>query len=56
MLNGLEPGGVWVYAEQGTDGIRPVVCELLGQAVRLAGELEQTVTAVLVGGTEEQAA
>ena len=56
MLNGLEPGGVWVYAEQGTDGIRPVVFELLGQAIRLAGELEQTVTAVLVDGTEEQAA
>ena len=56
MLNGLEPGGVWVYAEQGTDGVRPVVFELLGQAIRLAGELEQTVTAVLVGGTGEQAA
>jgi len=56
MLNGLEPGGVWVYAEQGTDGIRPVVFELLGQAIRLAGEQKQTVTAVLVGGTEAQAA
>ena len=33
MLNGLEPGGVWVYAEQGTDGIRPVACELLGQEI-----------------------
>ena len=56
MLNGLEPGGVWVYAEQGTDGIRPVVYELLGQAARLAGELKQTVTAVMAGGTEDQAA
>ena len=56
MLNGLEPGGVWVYAEQGADGIRPVAFELLGQASKLAGETKQAVTAVLIGGTEEQAA
>ena len=56
MLNGIEPGGIWVYAEQGADGIRPVVFELLGQAARLAGEMKQTVTAVLAGGTQEQAA
>ena len=56
MLNSIEPGGVWVYAEQGADGIRPVACELLGQASRLAGEMKRTVTAVLIGGTKEQAA
>ena len=56
MLNGIEPGGVWVYCEKGPNGIRPVAYELLGQAKKLAGELEQSVTAVLVGGTEEQAA
>ena len=52
----MAPGGVWVYCEQGPDGIRPVAYELLGQAARLAGEMRQTVTAVLVGGTEEAAA
>ena len=55
MLNGIKPGGVWVYAEQGTDGIRPVAFELLGQAAKLAGKLKQRVSAVLIGGTEEQA-
>ena len=56
MLNGMEPGGIWVYAEQGADGIRPVAYELLGQAARLAGEMKKAVAAVLIGGTEEQAA
>ena len=56
MLNGIESGGLWVYCEQGTDGIRPVACELLGQAARLAETMKKTVTAVLIGGTENQAA
>ena len=56
MLNGIEPGGIWVYAERGAGGIRPVAFELLGQAARLAGDRKRTVTAVLAGGTQEQAA
>ena len=56
MLNGIEPGGLWVYCEQGAEGIRPVAYELLGQAARLAGTMKKKVTAVLIGGTEKQAA
>ena len=52
---GMAPGGIWVYCEQGPDGIRPVAYELLGKAAELAAEMKQTVTAVLVGGTEEPA-
>ncbi|MBU1014804.1 MAG: electron transfer flavoprotein subunit alpha [Bacteroidetes bacterium] len=41
--------GVWVFAEQ-TDGVlAPVGLELLGKARELAGELNETVSAVLVG-------
>jgi electron transfer flavoprotein alpha subunit len=41
--------GVWVFAEQ-TDGVLAnVVLELLGKARELAGELGETVSAVLVG-------
>ena len=52
----MMPGGIWVYCEQGPDGIRPVAYELLGKAAGLTEEMKQTVTAVLVGGTEEEAA
>lgn len=52
----VSPGGIWVYIEQGPDGIRQVSYELLGQAARLAAETKQTVTAVLAGGTEKEAA
>ena len=55
-MNGLiQPGGLWVYCEQGPDGIRPVVFELLGQATRLAAAMKCAVTGVLLGGTGSQA-
>lgn len=52
---GMTPGGIWVYCEQGPDGIRSVAYELLGKAAGLAGKMKQTVTAVLIGGAEEEA-
>ena len=52
---GIAPGGIWVYCEQGPDGIRSVAYELLGKASELAGEMKQMVTAVMIGGAGEEA-
>ena len=52
---GIAPGGIWVYCEQGPDGIRSVAYELLGKASELAGEMKQMITAVMIGGAGEEA-
>lgn len=41
--------GVWVFAEQSHGTLHPVSLELLGEAQRLAQELGQEVSAVLLG-------
>ena len=50
----VPPGGVWVFAEQRHGVLAPVVKELLGEANRLAGELNAPVAAVLLGEKVEQ--
>jgi electron transfer flavoprotein alpha subunit len=42
-------GDVWVYIEQEEGAINPASLELLGEATRLAGLLDEKVGAVLVG-------
>ncbi|MDD2901369.1 MAG: electron transfer flavoprotein subunit alpha [Syntrophales bacterium] len=46
---GVPEGGVWVLAEQRHGVLEPVVRELLGEATRLAAELNAAVAAVLLG-------
>jgi len=46
---GVPPGGIWVFAEQRHGRLAPVALELLGEARRLAGELQVPVAAVLLG-------
>jgi electron transfer flavoprotein alpha subunit len=46
---GLPPDGIWVLAEQRRGEFAPVTLELLGEARRLAAELEVKVSAVLLG-------
>jgi electron transfer flavoprotein alpha subunit len=41
--------GVWVFVEADGDKIAPVALELLKEAGRLAGELKESVSAVLIG-------
>jgi electron transfer flavoprotein alpha subunit/NAD-dependent dihydropyrimidine dehydrogenase PreA subunit len=41
--------GVWVFAEQRDGALTPVSLELLGKARKLAGDLSQEVSAVLLG-------
>ena len=41
--------GVWVFAEQSKGKLHPVSLELLGKAQGLAQELQQKVSAVLLG-------
>ena len=42
-------GGIWVFAEQFSNRIKPVTFQLLGEATRLAVSLKTRVTAVLLG-------
>ena len=56
MTDRIQPGGLWVYCERGAEGVRPVACELLGQAARLAKAMGGAVVAVLMGGAEDAAA
>ena len=44
--------GVWVLAETGPKGVRPVVRELLGEAQSVADQMHGHVAAVLMGGPE----
>jgi electron transfer flavoprotein alpha subunit len=53
---GVPPDGVWVFAEQRHGKLAPVALELLGEARRLAGELQVSVAAVLLGGRVEHLA
>jgi electron transfer flavoprotein alpha subunit len=53
---GVPPDGVWVFAEQRHGKLAPVALELLGEARRLAGELNVGVAAVLVGDKVEHLA
>jgi electron transfer flavoprotein alpha subunit len=46
---GLPPDGIWVVAEQRRGEFAPVTMELLGEARRLAAELNVKVSAVLLG-------
>lgn len=42
-------GEIWVYAEQEGGEVNPALFELLGKAAELAGQLNEKVSAVLVG-------
>src|SRR4030042_5403465 len=46
---GVPPGGVWVFAEQRHGVLAQVTRELLGEANRLAKEIDAPVAAVLLG-------
>jgi electron transfer flavoprotein alpha subunit len=46
---GVPPDGIWVLAEQRHGVLAPVTLELLGEARRLAAELQTPVAAVLFG-------
>jgi electron transfer flavoprotein alpha subunit len=50
---GVPPGGVWVFAEQRHGVLAQVTRELLGEATRLAKELNAAVAAVLLGDKVE---
>lgn len=45
--------GVWVFAEVSGGALAPVSIELLGEGARLAGELGQELSAVLIGNDVE---
>jgi electron transfer flavoprotein alpha subunit len=48
--------GVWVFAEVAAGGLAPVTVELLGEGARLAAELDQQLSAVLIGHQVEHLA
>lgn len=48
--------GVWVFAEQKEGKIADVTFELLGEGKRLASELEEPLSAILIGDQVEEAA
>src|SRR5699024_10971795 len=45
----MEKNGVWVFCENGPQGVREVSCELLGVAARLAKQAGTRVIAVALG-------
>jgi len=50
------PADIWVFAEQGADGFRPVTYELLGKARELAARLGSRVVALAAGAAVREPA
>ena len=48
-MNPVSSDSIWVFCEPTPEGVHPVAFELLGQAARLAADLQCSVTAILPG-------